>query len=578
MRNAEFGPTGNREFIMDQIRRDRFEIGFPETPNVIDHETFRFIEGDQLFAALNYNTTRTGEVTRLGSVMLRYSLVSPLTSVEQIRQKQDALRELDQNPALRSRLVEYLGHAIRLEQRFFDYFFNYYRIKLSKEESSQPGINYTHGRSDLYEVFNGTRDYLKHLTEGVSVLNPHSEYLQGLVENLRGFRETDVYQFVEDTPYRTLIGLKSRHTKARLTPALHFQPTDNKVAFRTLVAGLGFLSGFVPNITNPEVCVPLSQQCDNWRPFIDVVGGSTLGGLMYWIGIASFGRLLSRWFDNKYFVAPMHQIYFGNQYEVNPEVAQAVESLGLLYELNCLDAYGRNIQGSKTLPEIVDSERHHFVATNMRKPSKVTRNPGFIANSIRLDPDQRITFLTGPNSGGKTELGTTIAQMQLLAQMGGWVPAQHAEISPADMIFYQAPMIKYEDSDDSEVGRFEAEATRLRDTFLKAVNRPRSLIIVDEPLEATTHSKKIDITAEIFKRLMNIGCTVVAITNNSELAKGFEKLGLGQFLHAGFVAGLPTYRFNPGISEDSYPEYILRKIGFTPDDMDAVLKEKGYIQ
>jgi DNA mismatch repair protein MutS len=74
----------------------------------------------------------------------------------------------------------------------------------------------------------------------------------------------------------------------------------------------------------------------------------------------------------------------------------------------------------------------------------------------------RLSFISGPNSGGKTTICKSIVQNQLLAQMGSYVLADKATINIADMIRYQAP--KFDGLQDDE-GRFGTELSRTRDIF-----------------------------------------------------------------------------------------------------------------
>jgi len=61
---------------------------------------------------------------------------------------------------------------------------------------------------------------------------------------------------------------------------------------------------------------------------------------------------------------------------------------------------------------------------------------GFVANDCRLDTDaQQIRIITGPNMAGKSTYLRQVALIVLLAQMGSFVPAAHAEIGVVDRLF-----------------------------------------------------------------------------------------------------------------------------------------------
>ena len=60
----------------------------------------------------------------------------------------------------------------------------------------------------------------------------------------------------------------------------------------------------------------------------------------------------------------------------------------------------------------------------------------FIPNDINLDGDENIIkIITGPNMSGKSTYIRMAAIIQLMSQIGSYVPAREANISVADRIF-----------------------------------------------------------------------------------------------------------------------------------------------
>jgi DNA mismatch repair protein MutS len=72
--------------------------------------------------------------------------------------------------------------------------------------------------------------------------------------------------------------------------------------------------------------------------------------------------------------------------------------------------------------------RHPVVETMMPREK-------FIPNDIVLDSGGRIMILTGPNMAGKSTLLRQVGLIQLLAQVGSFVPADRARIAICDRIF-----------------------------------------------------------------------------------------------------------------------------------------------
>jgi DNA mismatch repair protein MutS len=72
--------------------------------------------------------------------------------------------------------------------------------------------------------------------------------------------------------------------------------------------------------------------------------------------------------------------------------------------------------------------RHPVVETMMPREA-------FIPNDTMLDEDARIVILTGPNMAGKSTLLRQVGLIQLLAQVGAFVPATRARLPVCDRIF-----------------------------------------------------------------------------------------------------------------------------------------------
>jgi DNA mismatch repair protein MutS len=59
----------------------------------------------------------------------------------------------------------------------------------------------------------------------------------------------------------------------------------------------------------------------------------------------------------------------------------------------------------------------------------------FIPNDVRLAEDRRVIILTGPNMAGKSTLLRQVGLIQLMAQIGSFVPATEARLPVCDRIF-----------------------------------------------------------------------------------------------------------------------------------------------
>ena len=65
----------------------------------------------------------------------------------------------------------------------------------------------------------------------------------------------------------------------------------------------------------------------------------------------------------------------------------------------------------------------------------LTSGRTFTPNSVALKPDSRLHIITGPNMAGKSTFLRQTALAAILAQMGSFVPAEHAVVGIVDKLF-----------------------------------------------------------------------------------------------------------------------------------------------
>ena len=114
------------------------------------------------------------------------------------------------------------------------------------------------------------------------------------------------------------------------------------------------------------------------------------------------------------------------------------------------------------------SEGRHLVV------EQVLDDP-FIANDTVLNEHRRMLLITGPNMGGKSTYMRQNAVIALLAHVGSYVPATATRLAPMDRIF-----TRIGSSDDLASGRstFMVEMTETANILHNAT--PRSLVLMDE--------------------------------------------------------------------------------------------------
>lgn len=144
-------------------------------------------------------------------------------------------------------------------------------------------------------------------------------------------------------------------------------------------------------------------------------------------------------------------------------------------ELDVLSNFAERAQSLNfTAPDIVensgihiDAGRHPVIESSLDKP--------FIANDIKLNEEQRMLIVTGPNMGGKSTYMRQTALITLLAHCGSFVPANAAKIGLVDQIF-----TRIGSADDLASGRstFMVEMSETANILHNATQQ--SLVLMDE--------------------------------------------------------------------------------------------------
>lgn len=138
----------------------------------------------------------------------------------------------------------------------------------------------------------------------------------------------------------------------------------------------------------------------------------------------------------------------------------------------------------------------------------------FVANEIRLDRQaRRFAVLTGPNMGGKSTYLRQAGLIQLLAQIGSFVPARRARLTPVDRIFTRIGA-----ADDISRGdsTFMVEMREAASIIRKA--RGQSLVLIDEVGRGTATADGLAIATAIAEWLIDSArCATIFATHFHEL-------------------------------------------------------------
>ncbi len=142
-----------------------------------------------------------------------------------------------------------------------------------------------------------------------------------------------------------------------------------------------------------------------------------------------------------------------------------------------------------------------------------------ITNEIDFNDNYRIFILTGPNRGGKTIFTQAYGLAMLLAQLGVYVPASSAAISPCDNIFTHFPA---DENDTVDLGRLGEESKRLSEIFSAATER--SVMLLNESLATTSVTEGLFIAKDVVKAMRFLGVRCIFNTHMHDLARSVDEL------------------------------------------------------
>ena len=140
-------------------------------------------------------------------------------------------------------------------------------------------------------------------------------------------------------------------------------------------------------------------------------------------------------------------------------------------------------------------------------------NRKFISNDILFNNKQKLIILTGPNASGKSCFIRQIGLIQILAQIGSFVPASKADIQIVDRIFTRIGAV-----DDQSTGQstFMVEMSETASILNQATSN--SLVLLDEIGRGTSTFDGLSIAWSVSEYLAKkIVCNTIFATHYHEL-------------------------------------------------------------
>jgi len=210
-------------------------------------------------------------------------------------------------------------------------------------------------------------------------------------------------------------------------------------------------------------------------------------------------------------------------------------------------------------------------------------------NDIVMVDGGQILILTGPNQGGKTTYIQGAGIVQILAQVGCYVPGTQACISPVDHLFTHFPL---EEKLETDSGRLGEEAMRLGKIFEQVTRL--SLVILNESLSSTSFSESMYLAQDVVRILRGVGARAFYSTHLHELADQVDELNRSEPGDSKIISVVSspvdidtqairerveyTYKveMRPPLGQ-SYAREIAARYGISYEQLENLLTERGVL-
>ncbi|SPQ18466.1 81145c05-24a5-493d-828d-d3f0b052c801 [Thermothielavioides terrestris] len=244
-----------------------------------------------------------------------------------------------------------------------------------------------------------------------------------------------------------------------------------------------------------------------------------------------------------YHCETMELLQMGSQIQRQADIVTA-QSDKLVVELKrSLSAHGECLLGLSEATAVLDmlSSFAHLATTqnyvrpimsdtlvlkDARHPMMEVRKPNFVANDVYSgDQAARFQVVTGGNMSGKSTFIRSIALIQIMAQVGSFVPATYAALPICDRVFSR---LSTEDKPESNMSTFGVEMAEMNMILRQATKD--SLVIIDELGRGTSTKEGLAIALAMSEHLIGMGCRVFFATHFTELAPVLNQTKQGSVL------------------------------------------------
>ncbi|KAI5857414.1 DNA mismatch repair protein Msh6 [Durotheca rogersii] len=199
-----------------------------------------------------------------------------------------------------------------------------------------------------------------------------------------------------------------------------------------------------------------------------------------------------------------------------------LQAIRIVSQLDCLLSLAKassSLGEPSCRPVFVDEERSVVEFEELRHPCMINTVDDFIPNDIVLGGSSaKINLLTGANAAGKSTILRMSCIAVIMAQIGCYIPAASARLTPCDRIMSR---LGANDNIFAAQSTFFVELSETKKILSEAT--PRTLVILDELGRGTSSYDGVAVAQAVLHHVAtHIGCVGFFATHYHSLATEFE--------------------------------------------------------
>ena len=210
-------------------------------------------------------------------------------------------------------------------------------------------------------------------------------------------------------------------------------------------------------------------------------------------------------------------------------------------------------------PEIIEG-KFEYSCTGLGHP---LLNPEKrVCNDFKLDRWSQVLIVTGANMAGKSTFLRTVGVNLVLAEIGAPVCATSMRFSPVDIY----TNMRTTDSLLKDESYFFAELRRIKTVLDRLQNGERFLVILDEMLKGTNSIDKLNGSKELLRKLVQLKAVSVIATHDLKLSE-MEKEFPQQVSNKCFEIRIEDnelifdYKLSDGVTQTMNATFLMKKMG-----------------